>query len=115
MKHSPAIIRQTQQQAEALRLGAAVMTCRQTDELRTLEAYRLDVLFQIAAGKVVTRNLGAIGRCLAIMERRAGSSRVRPALGTGAPPRPAADPRGSAAPGLGARRTLRTGRPSART
>jgi hypothetical protein len=29
------------------------------------------VLSQIAASKAVIRNLGAIGRCLAIMERRA--------------------------------------------
>lgn len=98
MSATPALIRLAQEQAEALRLRATGQTYRQiaeyqgvhestakrrvdsalaatvqepADELRTLEAHRLDLLFQIAANQAANGKLVAIDRCLTIMERRA--------------------------------------------
>lgn len=96
--NTPALIRLAEEQAEALKLRATGMTYRQiaeqqgvhestakrrvdsalaatvqepADELRTLEAHRLDLLFQIAAQQASNGKLVAIDRCLAIMDRRA--------------------------------------------
>ena len=98
MSATPALIRLAEEQAEALRLRASGMTYRQiaehqgvhestakrrvdsalaatvqepADELRTLEAHRLDLLLQIAVSQAANGKLVAIDRCLAIMERRA--------------------------------------------